>query len=105
MYNGTLNISGPNGFNSQSFVERGLPRFILQNAGKLEDGVYTYTLTAATRTRVKVDISVDNGRGDTNRNSAAMPYSTSGTFRVSNGLIVTNASANGASGSDADQAE
>lgn len=93
MYNGTLNVSGPGNFHVQSFSTTGLPRFTVQGAGALADGLYTYTLSAATRTKVTVDASLDNGRGDNAQNQAAVPYETSGTFRISNGQIVVNEAA------------
>ncbi len=93
MYNGTLNISGPGDFNVQSFSTTGLPRFTVQGAGALADGLYTYTLSAATRNKVAVDASVNNGRGDAASAQAAAPYETSGTFRISNGQIVVNEAA------------
>jgi hypothetical protein len=90
MYNGTLNVSGPDGFQSKSFSETGLPGFTVQGSGALADGLYSYTLSAATRNKENVDTSLDNGRGSDAPNQAAVPYSTSGTFRISNGQIVVN---------------
>ncbi len=90
MYNGTLSVSGPDGFSSQSFSESGLPGFTVQGAGALADGLYSYSLSAATRDKENVDTSLDNGRGDDASGQAAVSYSTSGTFRISNGQIVVN---------------
>ena len=104
LYNGTLSVSGPDGYQSQSFSETGLPGFTVQGAGKLPDGVYSYTLTAATRSKEKVDATLDSGRGDAESNMAAASYSTSGTFVVSNGQIMADA-AKTAAESDADQVE
>jgi hypothetical protein len=83
-------VSGPDGFQSQSFSENGLPGFTVQGAGALADGLYSYSLSAATQDKETVDTSLDNGRGDDAPGQAAVSYSTSGTFRISNGQIVVN---------------
>lgn len=90
MYNGSLKISGPNDFFEQRTSENGLPIFTLQGIGRLSDGVYNFTLSAATSERKKIDNSVNNGRGESAEDTAAVPYQTTGHFRVANGLIVVN---------------
>lgn len=87
MYNGTMTVAGPDDYYDQFMNENGLPTFTLQEAGKLEDGVYSYTLTAATAERQKIKRAQNNGRGDAAQDTMAVPFSTSGMFLIKNGVI------------------
>ena len=104
MYNGTLTIAGPDDYYEQVTSSDGLPKFTLQDAGRLEDGVYSYSLTAATAEREPIRNAQNNGRGEAAADTAAISYSTSGVFRVKNGVIASPDEP-GSAGTDQDQAE
>ncbi len=86
--NGTLTITGPDGFSVTAFSKKGLPSIDLANSGALEDGEYVYELTAAIEQPSRVRTMLDDGRGDGAMPPRLQAVTESGTFRVENGAIV-----------------
>ncbi|WP_299880386.1 hypothetical protein [uncultured Cocleimonas sp.] len=101
--NTTISVSGPNGFNTQVFQERGTPTVNLSGpalAGKaskaslpstvsLADGEYQYQITVATDKIINVTDTLDNGRGKNAKTTMNASETQSGSFRVKDGSIVT----------------
>ncbi len=98
--NAVLTISGPDDFTAEVTSDKGLPVFRVQTAGKLEDGFYQYSLVAASPETVKVNTSVNNGRGDSSRETANVPFSTSGMFQIADGSIVIQPEVRGGGDTD-----
>ncbi len=84
--NGTLKISIPGGEHVEVFAASGTPVFELSGR-EIIDGLYRYELTAATKDEVKIVNPVNNGRGETKRDSLSKPFYLSGSFLVSRGVI------------------
>lgn len=85
--NGTLKITIPGGELVEVFAASGTPVFALAGREVL-DGIYRYELSAATKNEIKITNAIDNGRGDTARDSQSVPFYLSGAFHVSRGVIV-----------------
>jgi len=85
--NATLKVYGPNDYLKEETVNRGMPVFRLQTAGRLVDGFYSYTLLAASDEEIPVDTSVDNGRGEAARTTMKKPFALYGRFQVVDGLL------------------
>ena len=87
--NATLTVTGPNRFHASTSAKSGTPSIELRQFGALEDGQYSYQLTAATEEKVKRKIKLDDGReGPAASADPLKSVSTSGTFRVKDGVIV-----------------
>lgn len=86
--NAQLKITAPNGEITVIEAQSGTPVYQLSGARVL-DGIYTYELSAATDETVQIVNPIDNGRGDAQRDTAAKPFYSTGSFSVSRGVIVT----------------
>ena len=86
--NATLKVSAPNGKITAIQTPSGTPVFKLDRAEAM-DGVYRYELSAATDEKEKIINPIDNGRGDAEQDSAAVPFYLTGQFVVSRGAIIT----------------
>tara|TARA_R110002049_G_scaffold44333_3_gene129874 strand:+ start:121195 stop:121653 length:459 start_codon:yes stop_codon:yes gene_type:complete len=86
--NASMIIASPDGKVTTIIADSGTPVFQLEG-GEVQDGIYRYELTAATKETVKIVNPIDNGRGDAQKDSQAMPYFLNGHFTVSRGVIVT----------------
>ena len=86
--NAILRVNAPDGRLHEVAATRGTPVFELPRSDA-PDGVYRYELRAATEERRKIVNQIDNGRGDNERDSAAVPYYTTGFFVVERGAIIT----------------
>ncbi len=86
--NATLIVLAPDGTVTQIEAASGTPVFEL-NRGAVVDGIYSYELVAATEETEAITNQIDNGRGDAQRDSRAVPFHTSGRFTVSRGIIIT----------------
>lgn len=85
--NATLKVTAPDGAVTELFAASGTPVFQLSGRDIL-DGIYRYEMSAATDKTAKLVNKVDNGRGEAQRDSAAVPYHLSGHFTVSRGVII-----------------
>ncbi len=86
--NALLMVSGPNGYFTEEFVERGLPEIKLTKFGKLEDGIYRWQITGATQERRAVHKSeLNNGRGDIAKDMRNIGLRETGVFYVRKGQI------------------
>ena len=86
--NTQMTISYPDGTLETVFAKTGTPVFQLTGSEVL-DGIYRYELNAATSEKETIKNPVDNGRGAAASNERAVPFSMSGHFVVSRGVIVT----------------
>ncbi len=86
--NATLTVSAPNGKITDIQAPSGTPVFKLDRAEAM-DGVYRYELRAATEEKEKIINPIDNGRGDAEQDSTAVPFYLTGHFVVSRGAIIT----------------
>lgn len=86
--NATLTVVAPDGRITQIEAASGTPVFQLSGA-EVVDGVYRYELRAATQEQVRIVNQIDNGRGEAQRDSAAVPFLLNGSFTVSRGVIIT----------------
>lgn len=86
--NATMTILAPNGKITTIYAESGTPVFQLDGA-EVMDGVYRYELSAATKERMEIVNPIDNGRGESQSDTLAVPYYMSGAFTVSRGVIIT----------------
>lgn len=86
--NATMTVIKPNGEVSELFAASGTPVFQLSGRDVL-DGVYRYELRAATEAQEKIVNPIDQGRGDAQRDSVAVPYYMTGQFVVERGVIIT----------------
>ncbi|GGX70372.1 hypothetical protein GCM10007385_44220 [Tateyamaria omphalii] len=86
--NTQMTISYPDGTLETVFAKTGTPVFQLTGA-EVVDGIYRYELTAATNEKQTIKNPIDNGRGAAASNERAVPFSMSGQFVVSRGVIVT----------------
>jgi len=85
--NATLIVVTPDGARTEIQAPSGTPVYKLDPT-KAVDGVYDFELRAATKKTVKVDNTINQGRGDAERSSTAVPYVVNGTFTVERGMIV-----------------
>jgi hypothetical protein len=91
--NATLTVSGPNDFQARAASKTGAPSLDLQKFGTVADGSYTYQLTASSDRESAASPGLDNGRAG--KAGVALPsVSTSGTFRVKDGVIVPRGPSN-----------
>lgn len=86
--NATLKIVAPNGKVTELFTSSGTPVFQLV-AAEVLDGIYSYELSAATSERETIVNPVNNGRGESQEESAAQGLHLNGVFTVSRGVIIT----------------
>ena len=86
--NAALVVETPEGAVIEVFAESGTPVFELDR-GSATDGVYRYELRAASKEQRKIVNAIDNGRGDAQRDSEAVPFYTTGFFIVERGAIIT----------------
>lgn len=86
--NATLTIQAPTGKITVVEAQAGTPVFYLDRADTT-DGVYRFSLTAATEDTIKIVNPINNGRGDAASDSQRVPFSMTGSFVVSRGVIVT----------------
>ena len=86
--NTQMTISFPDGTLETIFAKSGTPVFQLTGA-EVVDGVYRFELTAATDEKQTIKNPINNGRGDASSNEVAVPFSMSGHFVVSRGVIIT----------------
>ncbi|MEL7115717.1 MAG: hypothetical protein AAGP08_09005 [Pseudomonadota bacterium] len=84
--NAALKITGPDDFEAEETSSRGLPVFRV-TGGRFIDGVYYFSLSAATDEEVAIKRPIDNGRGDSARDSIQKPFHMDGAFRIRRGLI------------------
>lgn len=84
----TLIVVAPDGTMTEIQTPSGTPVYELDRAEAV-DGVYNFELRAATEETVKILNPIDQGRGDAQRDTEAVPYYTTGTFTVERGVIVT----------------
>lgn len=86
--NTQMKISYPDGTLETVFAKTGTPVFQLTGA-EVIDGIYRYELTAATDQKQTIKNPIDNGRGAAASNEMAVPFSLTGHFVVSRGVIIT----------------
>lgn len=86
--NATMTIVSPDGQIIEVFSASGTPVFQLSGRQVL-DGIYNYELRAATEETRKIVNQIDQGRGDAQRDSVAVPYYATGYFVVERGVIIT----------------
>ncbi len=86
--NATLTVTAPNGRVSTIEAKSGTPVYELDRA-EAQDGIYRYELRAATEKQVEIVNAIDQGRGDAQRDSEAVPFYASGHFVVERGVIIT----------------
>lgn len=86
--NATLIIAAPDGQVREIFAASGTPVFQLAGE-RVVDGVYRYELSAATSEQATILNPVDNGRGESQRDTRAKPFYAAGHFTVSRGVIIT----------------
>lgn len=86
--NASMTVAAPNGKITTIFAETGTPVFQLSE-GDVLDGIYRYELSAATDEKVKIVNQVDNGRGEDQSDTVAVPFYMGGHFVVSRGVIIT----------------
>lgn len=86
--NTSMTIKAPDGEIITIYAQSGTPVYQL-SGDKVQDGIYRFELSAATEEVVKIVNSQNNGRGESAKDSAAVPYRMSGQFTVSRGVIVT----------------
>lgn len=86
--NASMTVAAPNGKVTTVFAETGTPVFELL-PDEVQDGIYRYELSAATDEKVEIVNEVDNGRGEDARDTASVPFYTTGHFVVSRGVIIT----------------
>ncbi len=86
--NATLSVTAPNGEMTEVFAASGTPVFQLSGRD-IQDGYYRYELRAATEEQTKIINATNQGRGDQQRDTTAVPYYTTGSFLVERGVIVT----------------
>jgi hypothetical protein len=84
-----LSIVGPDGLHMEQFSDSGSPNMSLGAISKLPDGTYNYEITGATSELEPADNRLDNGRGDKARTMQNVGSYSSGSFTVSDGLIVS----------------
>ena len=85
--NATLSVTAPNGETIEVFAASGTPVFQLSGRD-IQDGYYRYELRAATEEQKKIVNATNQGRGDAQRDSVAVPYYATGNFLVERGVIV-----------------
>jgi len=84
-----LSISGPNGFYTETYSERGGAEINLAKFEKLADGMYRWNITGATNERVEMHKNgLDNGRGEKERRLVYKRMSDGGVFWFKGGKIV-----------------
>lgn len=88
--NTTISIVGPNGFHLEQYSKSGNASMSLGGVSGLPDGWYNYEITAATGETVTDLSGLDNGRGPNAPKTMSKGTSSSGSFLVSNGKIVTD---------------
>lgn len=88
--NATIAIVGPNGFHLEQYSKSGNASMSLGGVSGLPDGWYNYEITAATGETVTDLSGLDNGRGPNAPKTMSKGTSSSGSFLVSNGKIVTD---------------
>lgn len=86
--NASLVVASPDGQISQIYAPSGTPVFEL-NSAEAVDGIYRYELRAATEETTRIVNPTDQGRGDAQRDSEAVPFYTTGSFVVERGAIIT----------------
>ena len=86
--NATLVVAAPNGKITQIYAETGTPVFELNRAEAM-DGVYRFELRAATEERQAIINQSDQGRGEAQSDTTAVPYYSTGHFVVERGVIIT----------------
>lgn len=86
--NATMTILAPSGEVTEVFAASGTPVFQLSGRD-VADGTYQYELRAATEERRKIVNQIDQGRGDAQRETVAVPFYATGHFVVERGVIVT----------------
>ncbi|WP_146591334.1 hypothetical protein [Puniceibacterium confluentis] len=86
--NATLVVVAPNGKITEIYAASGTPVFELDRA-EAQDGVYRYELRAATEEREAIINPSDDGRGEAQRDSTAVPFYATGHFVVERGAIIT----------------
>lgn len=85
-----LTVAGPNGFYASATARSASPSIDLRRYGDYDDGEYTYHLTASTDGKIKLRTPLDDGRDQGPTTEILKGVATSGTFKVSRGLIVKN---------------
>jgi len=86
--NATLTVEAPSGQVTDIHAPAGTPVFKLDPANTI-DGIYRYELRAATQEQRKIVNQIDNGRGEAEKETAAVPLYLTGHFTVSRGAIIT----------------
>lgn len=86
--NATMTVTTPSGEMVEIFAASGTPVFQLSGRQVL-DGVYSFELRAATDEARKIVNPIDQGRGNAQRDSVAVPFYYSGHFVVERGIIIT----------------
>ena len=86
--NATVSVTGPAGFETQTFQKDGAPTVSLSQQGVLPDGEYNYEIAVATNKKIKVKTKRNNGRGNNAKDTMNVGETQSGHFRVKDGSIV-----------------
>jgi len=87
--NSLLMVSGPNGYYTEMYSERGMPEVNLKQFGKLEDGMYRWHLTGATNKKIEMHKSeLYSGRDEKAGRMRNVAYSENGIFWVKSGRVL-----------------
>ncbi len=86
--NATLTVTLPDGTITVIEAKSGTPVYELDRANA-PDGIYRYELSAATEKQVKIVNATNQGRGDAQRDTQAVPFYANGHFVVERGAIIT----------------
>lgn len=84
--NARLVVTTPSGKTFNISSAKGTPVYEL-SGNPILDGVYNYELSAATGKTVKIINPIDNGRGSHEKTKTLAPYSLTGRFIVTRGVI------------------
>lgn len=88
--NAVMVVRAPDGTLTRIEAGSGTPVFELDPAAA-PDGVYRYEISAATEARRTIVNPQDNGRGEAESTTGAVPFRGTGQFVVERGVIVTPA--------------
>jgi len=87
--NSLLMVSGPNGYYTEKYSERGRPEINLMQFGELEDGMYRWHLTGATREKKAMHKSeLYSGRDEKAGRMRNVAHSEHGIFWVKGGRVM-----------------
>ena len=86
--NASVTVAAPDGSVTTIESASGTPVYYLDRSTAM-DGVYRFELRAATEEQAKIVNPIDQGRGDAQRTSTAVPFYLKEYFVVERGVIIT----------------